>query len=440
MASDSRPKIVILGAGFAGMAAARELARLLPDGQAQITLVDENNFLLFTPMLTEVAGGEVDPVDIVAAVRAMVPQVRFEQGRVERIDIDHHQVSLCIGGDTAGVDPMERTLHADQLVIALGSVTNFHGIPGLAEHAVGIKSVAEAEAIRNRALALLELADEEPDSDRRRRLLTFVVGGGGFSGVETVAALNDLIRRLAPHYRRVAPADIRTMVVHPGARLLPELSEGLAAYTRRALEQRGVEVMLHTLVAGAGPECVEIKAASKDGSDDARRIEAGTLIWAGGVKPNPVIDAAGLRLGKHHGIVVDGCCRVEGRPGIWALGDCAEIPRPDGKGTYAPTAQNATREGKQVAENIVATLTGGETKPFVYHPVGELAIVGRHAGVANVYGVHVSGVLAWAMWRAIYLAKLPRLTQRLRVAGNWLVDALAGRDIAALPGAPTKRT
>lgn len=433
-----RPRVVILGAGFAGVGVAQELARLLPsDDACDITLVDQNNFLLFTPMLPEVAGGAVDPSSIVAAIRSLAPRVVFEQGCVEKIDPAGKTVQLSIGGTLAGVPQAHRTLHADHLVVALGSVTNFHHIDGLAKHALGIKTVEEAESIRNRAIYLLERADEEDDSDARRALMTFVVGGGGFSGVETMAALNDLVRGLRERYPRVAPGDIRMVLVHAGSRLLPEVSEKLAGYTQQELEHHGVEVMLSTLVSSAGDGWVTVKPKSGDGT----RIDTHTLIWAGGVKPNPAIEDAGLELGSHHGIVVDGCCRVPGHPGVWALGDCAEVPQPHGQGgdgkTYAPTAQNATREGAQVARNIMAVIRGEQPQPFVYHPIGELAVVGKRSAVASVYGMQISGVTAWLMWRAIYLAKLPHWPKRVRVGIDWLLDAVAGRDIADLPGAGT---
>jgi NADH:ubiquinone reductase (H+-translocating) len=157
-------------------------------------------------------------------------------------------------------------------------------------------------------------------------------------------------------------------------------------------------------------------------------------VWAGGVKPNPVIDSAGLKLGHHHAIAVDECCRVEGHPDVWALGDCAEVPKPGHQGSYAPTAQNAIREGALVARNIVARLQGGSPEPFAYHPIGELAIVGRRSGVASVYGLHFSGIVAWAMWRAIYLAKLPTLPQRVRIASHWLMDLALGRTTGVAVG------
>jgi len=426
VSAHERTRIVIVGAGFAGVHVARELARLLPhEEDGAITLVDQNNFMLFTPMLTEVVGGQVETSHVVSAVRRLSPRVAFAQGRVDGIDLSTKRVTLTVGGTAAGIPRSSRTVEADQLVIALGSVTNYHGIPGVQEHALTVKSVGDAAAIRNRTLELLDYAAAEPDQEQRRALLTFVVGGGGFAGVETMAALNDLVRAVAKTYPPLRDTPIRTVLVHPGKRLLPELSAGLARYAQRKLEQRGVEVILDTKITGAGPDYTELEGGT--------RIPTHLLIWTAGVTPSPVIGTLDCTRGRHGGVVVDACCAVAGHPGVWALGDCAEIPHPGGKKTYAPTAQNAMREGRQVARNIAAVLQGHKPQPFVYTPIGELALVGRRSGVASLYGVHLSGLLAWVLWRGIYLAKMPLLGKRVRIGLDWLLDVLCGRDIVALP-------
>jgi len=215
------------------------------------------------------------------------------------------------------------------------------------------------------------------------------------------------------------------VLVQPGKRLLPELNAGLARYAQQKLEQRGVEVILNTEITGAGPDYTALEGD--------KRIPAHTLIWTAGVTPSPVIGTLDCRRGPHGGVVVDACCAVEGQRGVWALGDCAEIPHPGKKKTYAPTAQNAMREGTQVGRNIAAVLHGRQPQPFVYTPIGELALVGRRSGVASVYGVHLSGLVAWAMWRAIYLSKMPGLGKRVRIGLDWLLDVLVGREIAELP-------
>ncbi len=431
MSNAQRPRIVILGAGFAGVHAARELARLLPgDEDGDITLVDQHNYLLFTPMLTELAGGQIEASHVVSAVRRLSPRIGFAQGRVDEVDVDSKRVTLTLGEEEAGIPKARRTLEADHLVIALGSVTSFHGIPGVREHALTIKSVGDAAAIRNRALELLERADAAADEGQRRDLLSIVVAGGGFSGVETMAALNGLLRDVAArHYPHIRADDIRAVLVQPESRLLPELRAGLAGYAQEQLQRRGVEVILDTKITGAGPDWVELE--NKDGQK--RRLATRLLVWAAGVTPSPVIETLDLKRGHHHGIVVDGCMAVPGHPGVWALGDCAEVPKPGGKATYGPTAQNATREGARVARNIVATLRGEKLTPFVYKPIGELAIVGQRAGVASVYGRCFSGIVAWAMWRAIYLAKTPLLSKRVRIGLDWALDALFGTEIVELP-------
>jgi NADH:quinone reductase (non-electrogenic) len=416
-------KIIILGAGFAGMNVAHELSRLLPrEEDGQITLVDQNNFLLFTPMLTEVAGGELDPRHVVASPRRISPRVRFEQGVVEAIDLANKSITLKTGFDGHNGT---RSLNADHLVLALGSVPSYHHIPGVREHSLSIKNVTEAAEIRNRVLACLELANAQQDGETRKQILTFVVAGGGYTGVETMAALNDLARDSAKKYPNIGLGDISTIIVESGGRLLAEITPDLAAFARRKLEERGVEVILNTKIASAGPDYVEVEGG--------KRIPARTLIWAGGVAPNPLVEKLGLQRSRHGAIVVDECCSVPGHPGLWATGDCAEVPKQGSKGTYAPTAQNATREGAVVARNIVAVLCGRKPQPFRYTPIGELALVGRHSGVAKIRGHQFSGFLAWAMWRAIYLSKMPGMAQRSRILVDWLLDAIFGREISAFP-------
>ncbi len=415
-------KIVILGAGFAGVNVAQELAKLLPgDRDGQISLVDQNNFLLFTPMLTEVAGGELGPEHIVVPPRRLSPRITFEQGQADDINLKKKSVVLDIGPDGAS----KRTLKADHLVIALGSVPNFHGIPGVEEHSLSIKSVAHATAIRNRVIRSLEQAHWEKDSEVRREILTFVVGGGGYTGVETMAAVNDLARESVHDYPNISPEDIRALIIETTDRLLSELSPDLASFAQKKLEQRGVEVLLKTKITHATGNYVELEGG--------KRIPARTLIWAGGITPNPLVEKLDCKRGHHGGIVVDEFCAIPDHPGVWALGDCAEVPKQGSDGFYAPTAQNATREGALVAQNIVAILRGQTPKPFIYEPIGELALVGRHSGVAKIYGHHFSGFLAWAMWRAIYLSKMPGTAQRFRILLDWTLDFAFGRSIAEFP-------
>lgn len=425
------PKVLILGAGFAGLGVFHALRKELSKQEVDITIVDRNNFSLYTPMLAETCGGAIDAPDIVAPIRSVIGRkCVFEQGKVESIDVKNRTVTISIGGPRFGVPLTTRDLTYDHLVICLGSTDNYHNIPGVEENSIGAKDIEDAVEIRNRGLALLERADEEPTAENRNHYLSFVLAGGGFTGVETMAALNDMIRELEPNYPNITASDIRMILVTPADRLLPETGEKLATYTAHELQERGVEIMFNTVVNAAGPDWVEVKPAK---GGEVQRILTHTLIWAAGVKPVAVIDTSGLKIGKHGGIVTDATCRVPDHPNIWALGDCAEIPIPGKEGTYAPTAQNAIREGKRVGQNIAAVIRGQQPAPFKYTPVGELAVVGKHAGVAVLYGFHLKGYIAWWMWRMIYLAKLPRFSQRFRVAMDWFLDSLFGFDIAQLP-------
>lgn len=420
-------RVVILGAGFGGMHAAQELVRLLPQPyDAEIVLIDQKNYFLFTPMLTEVVGGEVVPDHVVSSIRKLSPRVTFLEGRVDGVDVESKRVTVALGDERQGTPPGTQTLHADHLVFALGSVTNFHGINGVEEHSLTIKSLADAAAIHDRAVALLERADAEPDADSRRRLLTVVVAGGGFSGVETMAALNSLLRDSVKLYHNVSEHDVRTVLVHPGEHLLSEIGQSLGDYAQQKLEQRQVEVRLKTDIAGAGPDYVELKGGE--------RIPTYLLVWTAGIRPSPVIGVLDLKRGQHGGIVVDRHCAVPDHKNLWAVGDCAEVPQAGDKKTHAPTAQNAAREGSLVARNIVRIMRREPPAPFTYQPIGQLALVGRHAGVAKLLGLQFSGIVAWVMWRGVYLAKEPRLAKRLRVALDWMLDFFTGLDITALPG------
>jgi NADH dehydrogenase len=260
----------------------------------------------------------------------------------------------------------------------------------------------------------------EKDAQKRKEFLTFVVGGAGYTGVETMAAINDLARDGASEHPSLRPEDVRAVLVDPADRLLPELTPDLADYAARKLGERHVEILLKTSVTGAGDDYVELNGK--------QRLPSRTLIWAAGVEPNPLVKTMDCPKGKHGGVETNNCCQVTKYEGVWAVGDCAEVPKPDGKGAYAPTAQNATREGALVGQNIARSLRGLPPKPFTYTPIGELALVGKRAGVARIYNWNFSGLLAWAMWRAIYLAKMPSMSQRIRILGDWTLDWVFGRE------------
>ncbi len=386
--------IVILGGGFAGWYAARALAPRLRSG-ARITLIDRVDHMLYTPMLTEVAGGNLRSQSLAVPMKDLPRRVRFVQADVETIDIGSLRVTL----------PDGEILQATQLVFALGSTTAYHDVEGVREGSLPLKTLANATQIQVKVEELMEQAARCDDPQRRRELLTLVVAGGGYTGVETIAAVAENLRQRAEAKGLQADA-VRAVLIEPTERLMHETPESLALYSQRLLEQTGVQVMLKTGVKTVQDSTITLT--------NGEQITAGLLLWDAGIVPSPLLQKVGLPLGRHHGVEVDSCCRVKGRPGVWAIGDCAEIPQPDGK-TYAPTAQNATREGAHLAQNISAVLRGDAPRPFRFKMLGQLAILSHRKAVAEILGVKITGLLAWAMWWVIYTAKLPSTRGRIDV-------------------------
>jgi NADH dehydrogenase len=408
--------VVIAGGGFAGLSAAMHLDKTLARrADTEVTLINRENFILFTPMLHEVASGDLYPGDIVNPIRRILRHVKFIQAEVQAIDLSARRVR-CLGGIARLVLEFE----FDHLLLALGSETNFFGLPGVSEWAVTMKSMFDAAMLRNRVLALLEEATLQSDSAARRRSLTFVTAGGGFAGTETTGAINDFVREIVRYYPDLSEELVRVVVVHPGAFLLPELGEELGNYAERKLRERKVEV-----IKGA-------RVASYDGSlvtmTDGNTIPASTLIWTAGVKPSPVI--APLPCEKERGrLLVSEYLAVTGVPGLWAAGDCAAVPVFNTEKFHPPTAQHGLREGLVAAKNIAAVILDRPLKPFTFTTLGQLATIGRRKGVAMVFGIKFSGFIAWVLWRTVYLMKLPRLPKKLRVMIAWTLDLLFARDI-----------
>lgn len=414
-----RKKIVILGGGFGGLYTARELEKKLgADPDVEITLVNRENFFLFTPMLHEVAASDLDPADILNPIRKLLKRARFFVGNVEAIDLDSKKVKVSHG---EGQHPHE--LAYDQLVIALGSVSNFFSLPGVKEHALTMKSLNDAVTLRSRLIEQLDEADFECCPAMRDWLMTIVVAGGGFAGVETVAGVNDFLREAVKYYRNLKEEMIRVVLIEHGPAVLPELDVSLGVYAAEKLSRRGVEIRLQTAVTSMSERAVTLS--------DGRSINTRTLIWTAGTAPNPLL--AALACSKEKGkLIVDENLEIPGRRGVWALGDCAAIrDRQSGK-LYPPTAQHALRQGKVVAHNVIAAVRGAAKKPFVFSTIGQLAAIGRRTGVAHILGVNFSGYIAWWMWRTIYLCKLPRLEKKVRVALGWSLDLFFSKDLVQL--------
>jgi len=423
-------RIVIAGGGFAGLYAAMHFdKRLARRADVEVTLISRENFILFTPMLHEVAAGDLYPGDIVNPLRRILRHVKFIDADVQAIDLNARRIR-CI----ASVADRELEFEFDHLLLTLGSETNFFNMDGVGDWSVTMKSLSDAALLRNRMVALLEEASLQTDKAARRQLLTFVTAGGGFSGTETTGAVNDFVRETMHYYPQLREELIRVVVVHPGNFILPELGEELGRYAEHKLRERKVEVIKGPRVANYDGVVVTLS--------DGTSIPAATLIWTAGVKPSPVI--ASLPCEKERGrLLVSEYLAVTGVPGLWAAGDCAAVPILNTENFHPPTAQHGLREGVTVAKNIEAMILDRSLKPFRFKMLGQLASIGHHTGVAMVFGIKFSGFIAWWFWRSVYLMKLPRLAKKLRVMASWTLDLFFGqqieqmitvRDIEALSG------
>ena len=413
--SSNTTRVVIAGGGFAGLYAAKEFERVLARrSDIEVTLISRENFILFTPMLHEVAAGDLSPGNIVNPLRRILRHVKVVIADVETIDLTTRSVSC-----RNALQNVEITVEFDHLLLALGAESNFFNTPGARESAVTMKNLADAALLRNRMVALLEEASLHKDEATQRELLTFVTAGGGFSGAETAGAVNDFLRETARFYPAIKPEMIRTILVHGGEYLLPELGEELGRYAERKLRKGGVAVMTKALVKSYDGSVVEL--------NNGTSISAATLIWTAGAKPSPIIDQ--LPCPKERGrILTNYCLAVPGVDGLWAAGDCAAVP--DGAGKfYPPTAQHGMRAAVGGARNIIRAIANEPLVPFRYKTIGMLASLGHHTGVAKFCGIKFAGFVAWWMWRSVYLAKLPGLAKKLRVAVDWTLDLFFGREI-----------
>ncbi|HEV3158141.1 MAG TPA: NAD(P)/FAD-dependent oxidoreductase [Candidatus Baltobacteraceae bacterium] len=412
-------RIVILGGGFAGIATAAKLERLLRPGEAEIDLVSRENFTLFTPMLPEVSSGGLASRHVLTPIRAQLHRTNFHLAEVRRVDLAARMVYV----EHAILGKRER-LQYDHLVLALGAVTSTFGLPGVAERVLPLKTIEDAARLRNHVIAMLEIADVTRDERERERLLTFVFVGGGFTGVEAAGEMVDLFNSVARFYRNVSRERIRVVLVEGGARLLPELPEGMGTYSDRELRRRGVEMVMGDLVAGADANGLLLKSG--------RVIPSATIVWSAGARPAPLLGKLGLPLARGGSIATKSDLAIDGRPNLWAIGDCASIPDEHGK-PYPPTAQHALREGPRLAENIVRTLRGKPTQAFRYRAMGMMASLGARRGVASLRGkVLLTGFPAFFLWRSYYLLRLPGIDRRIRVAFDWTLNLLFPRDIAEL--------
>jgi NADH:ubiquinone reductase (H+-translocating) len=397
---------LILGGGFAGS----YVGRLL--GKRGATIVSPENFMLYTPMLPEAASGTLEPRHVVVPIRMMCPHAELLLGRAVKLDEDRRTVSV----ETAAGPVSARYEH---LVLALGAVARTLPIPGLAEHGLGFKSLADAIWVRNHVLQQLELAAAAEPEDAKRHL-SFVFVGAGYAGVEALAELADLVRDALRFYPTLRGIRQRWVLVDAAPTILPEIPTRLGEYATRELWKRGVDIRVSTTLESAEPHSVTLS--------DGSRLETETLVWTAGVRPHPLLADLGLPLDERGRVLVDSTLRVEGRENVWALGDSARVPNeatPDHPDP--PTSQHALRQARRLAKNL-----GGERKPYRYRMLGQVATLGRHKGIADVLGLRLRGFPGWFVTRTYHLYQLPLLSRKLRVVTDWTVALFFRRDIAEL--------
>jgi len=418
-----RKRIVILGGGFAGMKTAECLEQeLRTNSSAMITLISETNALLFTPMLAEVAGSTLEPSHISTPLRSSLRRTEFIRGRVNAIDLENRKVVLASDSPTG-----QLFVPYDHLVLALGSVSNYLGMANIEKLAFNFKSLLDAIRIRNHVIEMFERADREPDASQRAPLLSFVIAGGGFAGIELAGALNDFARGILADYPNLNPNDLNIVLVHSRDRILPELSESLGRYAQKKMEARGVKFRLNARLSDAQPGVIVVS----DGE-----IRAQTLVWTAGTAPNPLLKSQPFERDKRGAVKVDFTLAVPGHPGVWALGDCAAANDAKTGKPCPPTAQFAIREAATVARNIAAQFDGRPLKNFHFDSLGALCVVGHQTACAELRvpfarskSVRFSGLLAWLMWRGIYLSKLPGTERKIRVLMDWIIELFFPRDI-----------
>lgn len=410
-----KKQILILGGGFGGVYTAMNLEKFLKPAEASISLVNQENYWVNQPMLPEVISASIGITDVVSPIRRLCPRTHLVMRRVENIDMKNKVVTL-----SPGFRPRQMQLPYDYLVIALGNVTDFTGMPGMLEHAHSFRSMADALDLRNHLIHALEEADVESDPEFRAKLLTFVVGGGGFSGVEVTAEINDFVRRVKRNYLHLRDELVRVVLVHSGDRILPEMDKGLALFAQNILTKRGVQIILKDRLSAATSE----KAILKSGIE----IPTKTIVSTVPSAVAPVLETLDCAKEKQR-LLVDGSLELVGYEGqVWVLGDCAAIKTKSGK-PVPPTAQHATREATTVATNIAATLRGGKKSVFAFEGLGTMGSLGHYSAIANILGVKISGLLAWFLWRTIYLMKVPGFNRKLRIALDWTIALMFPPDL-----------
>jgi NADH dehydrogenase len=420
-----KQRIVILGGGFAGVYAAKTLEKMMSRAEREsieITLVTSENYMVFQPLLPEVISGMIETLHCICPIRRLLRHTRIATRSVEAIDLESQTVRLA-----PGFLPKTRTLEFDHLVVCLGMRLNYSLVPGMKEHAIPFKYLGDALRLRNQLVRALEEADIETDPEEKQRLLTVVVAGGGFSGVECIAEIHDFLRRSLSAYRNIRRDEIRCVLLQSADRILPELPADLAEYAHQILSRRGVDIRLDTRLKAVSNDAVLTQAKA---ADEPLSIPARTVVTTVPAAPDPLLSTLDC-LQDRGRIEVNEFMQVVDNPRLWSLGDCAAVPQRDGI-TSPPTAQHAVRQAKTCATNILAAIRGTKKKPFAFTGLGKLASLGRGSAVAEVFGMKLRGVVAWLFWRAVYLSKVPGFDRKVRIAMDWTLDLILPRDITQL--------
>jgi len=428
----NKKKIVILGGGFAGVECARQLeSHFGNDSEIELVLVSEDNFLLFTPMLPQVASGMIETRHIVMPIRTICHKTKFYEGRVKNVDPFGKLVTLWGTGDKRGI-----SIHYDYLVVALGSETNFFGMADVEKNAYTMKTLNDAVMLRNRIIDMLEQAENETDPILRKSFLTFVIVGGGFAGIETAGELMDLLLDARKNYSTIHKEDIKVIVLEALPMILPGFNEKLAKFAKQKMLERGINIKLKTAVTSFDGTEVTVKSLdeyTKDPVDESKIdvIRTKTLIWTAGVTPVNTIKRSMLKTDKGK-VIVNDFLEVPEFSGVFAIGDCALFMDPQTNRSFAPTAQLAEAQAKTAAHNLNALIKNLEKKKFQFKSKGQMAIIGKRTGIATFLGMNISGFLAWLIWRNVYLSKIALPDKKVRVFLDWTIDLFFDRDISRL--------